>query len=73
MSAKEPKAASRKGKLQLGGHFDIEDALTIKEVIARVGRKRLRTLSLQDAVFEALSDWCAKEGVILPSQANKDA
>ena len=58
----------RAGKMQLSGHFDNADAFTVQETVARVSRKRNRRVTMEEAMYEAVADWCAREGVILPSR-----
>jgi hypothetical protein len=57
--------SGRDGKAQIAAYFDQLDVFTIQEVLARVSRKRGRKVTQQDAVTEAMRDWCAKEGVKL--------
>ncbi len=62
---------SRDGKIQLCGYFSREDAFTVQEVIARVSRKRDHRVTMQEAVAEAVADWCHKHGTTLPGREKK--
>jgi len=56
------------GKTQVGGYFKDHTALVIREVLARVGVKRGKRVTMQDAIHEAMRAWCEKEaGVKLPA------
>jgi hypothetical protein len=60
---------SRKGKMQIGGHFDPSDVFTLQEVLARESRERGRRKTMQEALDEMVRDYCGKRGVKLPSDA----
>jgi hypothetical protein len=60
---------SRKGKMQIGGHFDPRDVFTLQEVLARESRERGRRKTMQEALDEMVREYCAKRGVKLPSAA----
>ena len=66
-------SASRKGKMQIGGHFDPSDVFTLQEVLARESRERGTRKTMQEALEEMLRDYCAKHGVKLPSQGGGKA
>ena len=57
----------RKGKMQISAHFDLADAFTLQEVLARESRERGSRKTIQEALEEMVSDYCAKRGVKLPS------
>lgn len=59
-------ARGRAGKTQIGAYFEKVEVFTIQEVLARVSRKRGERVTMQDAIQEAMREWCAKEGVKLP-------
>ena len=63
---------SRKGKMQIGGHFDPRDVFTLQEVLARESRERGRRKTVQEALDEMVRDYCAKRGVKLPSDGGKE-
>jgi len=58
--------AARDGKTQIGAYFDKTDVFTIQEVLARVSRKRGERVTMQDAIVEAMIEWCGRENVELP-------
>ena len=60
---------SRKGKMQIGGHFDPRDVFTLQEVLARESRERGRRKTMQEALDEMVREYCAKRGVTLPTAA----
>jgi hypothetical protein len=43
---------SRKGKMQIGGHFDPRDVFTLQEVLARESRERGERKTMQEALDE---------------------
>jgi hypothetical protein len=63
-----PRQGRRSGKTQLSGMFENVDAYTVQEVLGRVSRKRNRRMTVQEIVYEAVADWCAREGTILPTR-----
>jgi hypothetical protein len=63
---------SRKGKMQIGGHFDPRDVFTLQEVLARESRERGRRKTVQEALDEMVREYCAKRGVKLPSDGGKE-
>jgi hypothetical protein len=69
MLNEELMTGSRKGKMQIGGHFDPRDVFTLQEVLARESRERGRRKTMQEALDEMVRDYCAKRGVKLPSVA----
>ena len=66
-------SGSRKGKMQIGGHFDPSDVFTLQEILARESRDRGTRKTMQEAVEEMLRDYCGKHGVKLPSQGGGKA
>jgi hypothetical protein len=64
---------SRKGKMQIGGHFDPSDVFTLQEILARESRDRGSRKTMQEALEEMLADYAAKHGVKLPSQGGGKA
>jgi hypothetical protein len=62
---------SRKGKMQIGGHFDPRDVFTLQEVLARESRERGSRKTMQEALDEMVRDYCAKRSVKLPSVPDK--
>jgi hypothetical protein len=54
---------SRKGKMQIGGHFDPRDVFTLQEVLARESRERGERKTMQEALDEMVRDYCARRGV----------
>jgi hypothetical protein len=60
-------SGGRKGKMQIGGHFDPSDVFTLQEVLARESRERGTRKTMQEALSEMVRDYCAKHGVKLPS------
>jgi hypothetical protein len=62
---------SRKGKMQIGGHFDPRDVFTLQEVLARESRERGSRKTMQEALDEMVRDYCEKRGVKLPSGGGK--
>jgi hypothetical protein len=67
VAADEAMTGSRKGKMQIGGHFDPGDVFTLQEVLARESRERGSRKTVQEALEEMVHDYCAKHGVKLPS------
>ncbi len=61
----------RKGKMQIGGHFDPSDVFTLQEILARESRERGSRKTMQEALEEMLRDYCQKHGVKLPSSTPK--
>ena len=59
--------SGRKGKMQIGGHFDPSDVFTLQEVLARESRDRGTRKTMQEALEEMVRDYCGKHGVKLPS------
>jgi hypothetical protein len=66
-AAEAAMTGSRKGKMQIGGHFDPSDVFTLQEVLARESRERGSRKTMQEALEEMVHDYCAKHGVKLPS------
>jgi hypothetical protein len=60
---------NRKGKMQIGGHFDPADVYTLQELLARETRERGNKKTMQEALEEMVADYCKKHGVTLPSTA----
>ena len=48
----ESMTGSRKGKMQIGGHFDPRDVFTLQEVLARESRERGSRKTMQEALEE---------------------
>jgi hypothetical protein len=69
----EAMSGTRKGKMQIGGHFDPSDVFTLQEILARESRNRGTRKTMQEALEEMLTDYCAKHGVTLPSQGGGKA
>jgi hypothetical protein len=63
----EAMSGGRKGKMQIGGHFDPTDVFTLQEVLARESRERGTRKTMQEALEEMVRDYCGKRGVKLPS------
>jgi hypothetical protein len=66
-------SSNRKGKMQIGGHFDPSDVYTLQELLARETRERGSKKTMQEALEEMVADYCKKHGVTLPSTARKPA
>jgi hypothetical protein len=64
-------SGSRKGKMQIGGHFDPRDVFTLQEVLARESRERGSRKTMQEALEEMVRDYCAKHDVNLPSAGDR--
>lgn len=62
---------ARKGKLQIGGHFDPADVFTLQELLMRESRERGHKKTMQEALEEMVADYCKRHGVTLPSAAAK--
>jgi hypothetical protein len=60
-------SSGRKGKMQIGGHFNPSDVFTLQEILARESRERGSRKTMQEALEEMVSDYCARHGVKLPS------
>lgn len=56
----------RDGKMQIGAYFEKVAVFTIQEVLARESRDRGMRVTMQDAITEAMQEWCSKRGVTLP-------
>jgi hypothetical protein len=56
----------RDGKMQIGAYFEKVAVFTIQEVLARESRERGIRVTMQDAITEAMQEWCSKRGVTLP-------
>jgi hypothetical protein len=67
----ETMSGGRKGKMQIGGHFDPSDVFTLQEVLARESRERGTRKTMQDALEEMVARYCKDRGVTLPSKAGK--
>jgi hypothetical protein len=65
----ETMSGGRKGKMQIGGHFDPSDVFTLQEVLARESRERGTRKTMQEALEEMVRAYCAKHGVKLPSDS----
>jgi hypothetical protein len=68
--SEESMSGSRKGKMQIGGHFDPRDVFTLQEVLARESRERGSRKTMQEALEEMVRDYCIKHGVKLPSASD---
>ena len=62
-------SGNRKGKMQIGGHFDPRDVFCLQEVLSRESGKRGVKVTMQQALEEMVRDYCGKRGVTLPSAA----
>jgi hypothetical protein len=60
-------STTRKGKMQIGGHFDPADVFTLQELLMRESRERGTKKTMQEALEEMVADYCKKHGVTLPS------
>jgi hypothetical protein len=67
----ESMTGSRKGKMQIGGHFDPRDVFTLQEVLARESRERGSRKTMQEALEEMVRDYCARHHVKLPSSGDR--
>ena len=57
----------KEGKTQVGGYFKDHTALVMREGLGKVGVKRGKRVTMQDAVNEAMRAWFKKEaGIDLP-------
>lgn len=72
ISGEDSMTGSRKGKMQIGGHFDPRDVFTLQEVLARESRERGTRKTMQEALDEMLRDYCVKRGVKLPSETARN-
>lgn len=70
-SGEDSMSGSRKGKMQIGGHFDPRDVFTLQEVLARESRERGSRKTMQEALEEMVRDYCAKHDVKLPSTGDR--
>jgi hypothetical protein len=52
MLSEESMTGSRKGKMQIGGHFDPRDVFTLQEVLVRESRERGSRKTMQEALEE---------------------
>jgi hypothetical protein len=66
-SGADTMSGSRKGKMQIGGHFDPSDVFTLQMVIKQESIKSGVKKTMQDALEEMVRDYCGKHGVKLPS------
>jgi hypothetical protein len=64
-------SSNRKGKMQIGGHFDPADVYTLQELLARETRERGSKKTMQEALEEMVADYCKKHGVTLPSSTGR--
>lgn len=62
---------NRKGKMQIGGHFEPADVFTLQELLMRESRERGSKKTMQEALEEMVADYCKKHGVTLPSAGGK--
>ena len=58
---------SRKSTRMIAGHFDPEVSFALQELLASVGRKRRKRVTVQDALTEALRLLFEKHGVPPPA------
>jgi hypothetical protein len=58
----ESMSGSRKGKMQIGGHFDPRDVFTLQEVLARESRERGSRKTMQEALSAARPPWLPPPG-----------
>jgi hypothetical protein len=54
---------SRAGKTMIGAYVDKDGAFTIQELLLKRSREQGERVTMQEAIVEALTDYCKKYGV----------
>ncbi|MGO9005295.1 MAG: hypothetical protein ACLQB4_05965 [Beijerinckiaceae bacterium] len=55
--------AGREGKTMIGAYADKDGVYTVQEVLLKLSRERREKVTMQEAIVEALTDFCKKHGV----------
>jgi len=64
MAESDTKAKSgREGKTMIGAYADKDGAYAVQEVLLKLSRERRVKVTMQEAILEALTDFCKKHGV----------
>ncbi len=65
---KAPKQRNREGKSLVSAYLPKNAFFTLHEVLMQLSRKRGEKVTIQEALTEALTDYCQKHGVELPQE-----
>lgn len=57
------RASGRAGKTMIGAYVEKDAVYTIQELLLRLSRERGERVTMQEAIVEALTDYCKKHGL----------